>query len=211
MAAVLPEAFRQAAKLNLENARKSFDMLMAASENAWSIEAKLLLPQSGVATLVQEMSRLARSNVDANFDAAQKLIDADNFGQAFRLCVEHMQNRHAAFTRQLQEVQSLAADKKAPATETTDHQRQTSAQTPASPNHYRGVAPAPKGKGRKVSRSRQTTAPTLAAGAKQASGQTKSRTAAAQATAPRVSETKESSRKVSPKGSKRKSPPKQQG
>jgi len=47
MTVVLPEAFRQAAKLNLENARKSFDMLMAASENAWSIEAKLLPPQSG--------------------------------------------------------------------------------------------------------------------------------------------------------------------
>jgi len=79
MAALLPEAFRQAAKLNLENARKSFDMLMVASENAWSIEAKLLPPQSGVATLVQETSRLARSNVDSNFDAAQKLIDAEKF------------------------------------------------------------------------------------------------------------------------------------
>jgi len=155
------------------------------------------------------MSRLARSNVDANFDAAQKLIDAENFGQAFRLCVEHMQDRLAAFTRQLQEVQSLAADKEAPATETTDHQRQTSArpesayeQTSASPNHYREVAPAPKGRRRKVSRSRQTTAPTLAAGAKQASGQTKSRTAAAQATAPRVSETKESSVKSARRAAK---------
>jgi len=151
MTAVLPEAFRRAAKLNLENARRGFDMLMAASEKAWSDEARPLPSQSGVAALVQEMTRLARSNVDANFDAAQKLIDAEDFERAFRLCVEHMQERLTAFTRQLQEVSSLTPDEAAPTTQTEDHQRQTSRQvrsigqeTTAAAKHQSDDAPAPK-------------------------------------------------------------------
>jgi hypothetical protein len=208
MPAVLPEAFRRAAKFNLENARRGFDMLMAASERAWSDEARPLLSQSGVAALVQEMTRLARSNVDANFDAAQKLIDAEDFERAFRLCVEHMQERLTAFTRQLQEVSSLTPDKAAPTTQTEDRQRQTSRQvrsigeeTTAAAKHQSDDAPTPKKKHREAARSRQTTPPTFADTLD--IRQTKAGTAAARTTAPRVIETKGSSRKVSPKGGKR--------
>ena len=97
----LPEVFRRAMKLNLENARKGLEMLWMANEKAWTANGA---PKSSIPVLVQEMTKLARNNVDANFRVAQKLTDARSGEEALRLYMEYLQERQTAFTRQLHEL-----------------------------------------------------------------------------------------------------------
>ena len=55
------------------------------------------------------MTKLARSNVDANLRVAEKLIDAESAEQAFGLYVEYMQERMRALMGQWQEISNLCA------------------------------------------------------------------------------------------------------
>jgi len=109
MAAALPKAFRQTMKLGLETTRRGFETLMAANEAAWKAEKCLPSSQGGIAVLVQEMTKLTRSNVDANLRVAEKLTDAESAEQAFGLYVEYMHERMTAFMGQWQEIGNLCA------------------------------------------------------------------------------------------------------
>ncbi len=107
MAAALPKAIRQTMKLGLETTRRGFETLMTANEAAW--KKRLPSSQAGIAVLIQEMTKLTRSNVDANLRVAEKLTDAESAEQALGLYVEHMQERMTAFMGQWQEIGSLFA------------------------------------------------------------------------------------------------------
>jgi hypothetical protein len=109
VAAALPKAFRQTMKLGLETTRRGFETLMTANEAAWKAEKRLPSSQGGIAVLVQEMTKLTRSNVDANLRVAEKLTDAESAEQAFGLYVEYMQERMTAFMGQWQEIGNLCA------------------------------------------------------------------------------------------------------
>ena len=97
----LPEVFRRAMELSLQNARQGVEMLLTANEKAWTATGA---PQSSIPALVQEMTKLARSNLDANFRAAQQLTNASSGEEALRLYMEYLQERQTAFTRQLHEL-----------------------------------------------------------------------------------------------------------
>jgi Phasin protein len=216
MAAVLPENFRQALKLSLEDARRNFETLITASEKTWTAEGTLLPSQSGIAALFQEMSKLARSNVDANFRAAQKLADAESAEHAFRLYVEHMHERMAALTQQLQELGSLTAkavrtpadDKPVPATAGSQSQLSSSKLSSIADSSY--VTPEKKATRREAANLPEAKAPTPLA-ATESVNQTKAPAAATRAAALGVSKAKKSSRKVSPRGGKQKSSGKKNG
>lgn len=97
----LPEVFRRAMELSLQNARQGVEMLLTANEKAWTATGA---PQSSIPALVQEMTKLARSNLDANFRAAQQLTNASSGEEALRLYMEYLQERQTALTRQLHEL-----------------------------------------------------------------------------------------------------------
>jgi len=109
MAAALPKAFRQTMKLGLETTRRGFETLMNANEAAWRAEKRLPSSQGGIAVLVEQMTKLTRSNVDANLRVAEKLTDAESAEQAFGLYVEYMHERMTAFMGQWQEIGDLCA------------------------------------------------------------------------------------------------------
>lgn len=216
MAAVLPDAFRQAMKQSLENARRGFETLMTANEAASNAQAMFLPPQSGVATLVREMARMTRSNVDANFSAAQRLVDVENAEQVQRVYIEYMQEGMTALSRQMQEIGSLTTqtvkaeggDSIDPAGSITDSEPSVMA-APSSGIEPRAAAPTQHPQVARTPKRDRKPAPTQERQAKPSMPSNAANLAKkkpkARVAATRVSEKNKTSGKAGPKGGARRS------
>ena len=106
----VPDSFRDLMKVSIEQAKRAFDTFAATSEKTWkTFETSSRTVSSGLRSLNEKIAEITRSNAEANFALAMKLVESKDVGQAMELQTEHARKQMESFVHQLEEIRDLAA------------------------------------------------------------------------------------------------------
>jgi phasin len=106
----VPEAFRDAMKMSIEQAKRAFDTFAATSEQTWKgLEATPFMSSQSLRSLNAKIAEITRSNAEANFALALKLAESKDLGEAMELQADYLRKQMDIFFHQLEEVRDLAA------------------------------------------------------------------------------------------------------
>jgi phasin len=107
---MFPPEMRAFAEQSVAQAKKAFDDLMSATQNAVStFEGRTTSAQSGLRGFQQKVISFSERNIAASFEFAQKLLHAKDGQEVMRLHAEFVKTQMQALAEQAQELAQHAA------------------------------------------------------------------------------------------------------
>ncbi len=107
---LLPPEMRAFAEQSVQQARKAFDDLMTATQQAVSnFEGQANTAQSSVKGLQQKVVTFSEKNVAASFDFAQKLLRAQSGEEVMKLHADFVKSQVQTLTEQAKDLAQHAA------------------------------------------------------------------------------------------------------
>ena len=119
----VPAAFREFAEKSVSQCKDNWDKMKAATEEATGvIEDSYATATKGCSDYGLKVIEAARTNTNANFDYAGKLMTVKSVSEAIELSTAHLRSQFEAFSTQAKELTALAQKV---ATETTEPLKDT--------------------------------------------------------------------------------------
>jgi phasin len=104
----IPKEMRSMAEASLEQARKTFEKIVAAAQTAaGSIEERNATVRAGAKDVSSKAMAYAEQNVQASLDHAQSLLKAKDVTEVVRLHGEYVQGLMRSLTEQASEMSQI--------------------------------------------------------------------------------------------------------
>ena len=117
----VPPEMREFAEHSVRQARKAFDDLMSATQNAVStFESRATSAQAGARELQRKVVGFSERNVAASLEFAQKLLSAASAEEVMRLHADYVQTQILALNEQAQELTRQAVKTASPGPHTAN-------------------------------------------------------------------------------------------
>jgi phasin len=106
----IPKEMRSMAEAGFEQARKTFEGLLAgAQQTAAKIEGQSAAVRAGAKDISAKAVSYAEKNVRTSLDFAEKLLRANDLAEVMRLHSEYVQNQMRALAEQASEMGQLVS------------------------------------------------------------------------------------------------------
>jgi phasin len=107
----IPQAMRELAAKNIDQARAGYDQIMDAARKTQET-MKTMIPPSplaqGIHDVQERAMRIVQQNIEAGFSLANELSQAADFTEMFKIQSKHAQQQINAYSAQAQELMSPA-------------------------------------------------------------------------------------------------------
>jgi phasin len=105
----IPSEMRKLAEQAVEQARKTFDSVIAAAHTAISdMEGRAETARTGARDVGERAMDFAKQNVSASFDFAQRLVGAEDVSKIMELQSQYLKDQIAALNAQAKELSEAA-------------------------------------------------------------------------------------------------------
>jgi len=105
----IPPEMRSFAEQSVDQARKAFDTVMNAAQNAVSsFEGQAAAAQAGAKDVQRKACAFAEHNVDASFDFAQKLLSAKTGEDVVKMHADYVKSQMQTLSDQARELGQTA-------------------------------------------------------------------------------------------------------